>query len=115
MSTLLTIITWILAIAWFVMCIFWDEVRWHWPFLPRSIGNQIREGEKLLGAPCGSIEEWQFNCRGIIERCWGRRSEQMKQFNESAQPPDDVSDNFQYGKLDILREQVRTLKKLKAV
>lgn len=107
----------ILAFFGLYICIYWDRYRWRWPFLPQDIGNQILEGEKLLNDPhaSGSISDWQDRSRTLIETYWGRKSEQMRQFKYAAEPPDDVSVRFPYGQMEILREQVRVLKKLKSV
>ena len=65
----------------------WDFFRWHWPFVPFEIEEQVHRGlflQKELGT---AVEEacrkWRDETRARIEARWGFYSSQLKAFDNT--------------------------------
>ncbi len=63
----------LIALACFALAIGWDFFRWHWPFLPQEIEDQIVNGLALLSDPNLELQHlhvWQQQTREQIAKIW---------------------------------------------
>ena len=83
----LAVAAWLIAVAWIAICIGWDFFRWHWPFFPIEIQEQVSRGIALLRDLRAAGEEtcwqWRNETRARIETRWGSRSSQLKAFDDA--------------------------------
>ncbi len=69
------------AIAACIIALAWDWFRWHWPFLPIQIQQQIEAARPLWLEKDGyKFWEWERQTLKIIQELWGIESEQGRNF-----------------------------------
>jgi hypothetical protein len=52
LSIAIAIISWVLLVCWVTICIRWDFFRWHWPFVPFEIEEQVFSHTEHAAGPC---------------------------------------------------------------
>ena len=115
MSLFFTFVAWAVAISWLAISVCWDFCRWHWPFFPKEIEDQIRKGIELSKSESlkdgNSQGEWQGDTEACIRACWGFRSPQEIAFKDASGVPSDIIDRTLHPEL-LLRNQLLCLKRL---
>jgi hypothetical protein len=109
---ILAIIAWGVALPWLAVCVFWDFFRWHWPFLPKEIEDQITNGLTLLSNPnfeLADLHPWQQQTRDHISKIWSLESRQFREFEAMAGIPVPRTPDFHRA---ILIKQINVLKQL---
>ncbi len=110
-------VAWSLALPWLIVCLFWDWFRWHWPFMPIEIQEQIQKGAILLknateAEDSTEIERWRVATRGLVQAAWGDRSNQLKAFDGGY----DLLRGFSYSPKQaneiLIRQELLILKRL---
>jgi hypothetical protein len=102
----------LMALACFALALGWDFFRWHWPFLPIEIQNQITYGLALLRQPnfeVADLTNWQIRTRDVIANIWNPQAQQLKAFEAVGGTP--VRKVPGYHK-KLLIDQIRVLKEL---
>jgi hypothetical protein len=83
----IAIVFWALLVCWVTVCVRWDFFRWHWPFVPFEIEEQVHRGIFLQKEPGTADEEayrkWRDETRARIEARWGFYSSQLKAFDNT--------------------------------
>jgi len=87
MYIVIAVIFWALLVCWVTVCVRWDFFRWHWPFVPFEIEEQVHRGIFLQKEPGTAGEEpcrkWRDETRARIEARWGFYSSQLKAFDNT--------------------------------
>jgi hypothetical protein len=87
LSITVAIISWVLLVCGVTICIQRDFFRWHWPFVPFEIEEQVHRGIFLQKASGTAAEEacrkWRDETRARIEARWGFYSSQLKAFDNT--------------------------------